>query len=218
MAKLKLTQVRSGIGQSQRHRGTLRALGLGKIGRTAEHDDTPGRSLACCARSRHLVKVEEAARWPDELNLSNLQPAQARKDRKRVGRGLGSGKGRYSGRGIKGQKSRAGSHAMRAGFEGGQMPLHMRTAKLRGNTSADAMPIGPFRTYTQPVNVRDLEARFDVGEEVTPGVAEGEGSDPLDAQGRQAARRRRAARRSCRSPCTAPRRPRARRSKRRAAR
>jgi large subunit ribosomal protein L15 len=102
-----------------------------------------------------------------ELNLSNLQPAQPRKDRKRVGRGMGSGKGRYSGRGIKGQKSRAGSHAMRAGFEGGQMPLHMRTAKLRGNTSADAMPVGPFRTYTQPVNLRDLD-RFDAGEEVTP--------------------------------------------------
>jgi large subunit ribosomal protein L15 len=102
-----------------------------------------------------------------ELNLSNLQPAQPRKERKRVGRGMGSGKGRYSGRGIKGQKSRAGSHAMRAGFEGGQMPLHMRTAKLRGNTSADAMPVGPFRTYTQPVNLRDLE-RFEAGEEVTP--------------------------------------------------
>jgi large subunit ribosomal protein L15 len=102
-----------------------------------------------------------------ELNLSNLQPAQPRKERKRVGRGLGSGKGRYSGRGIKGQKSRSGSHAMRAGFEGGQMPLHMRTAKLRGNTSKDAMPVGPFRTFTQPVNLRDLE-RFDAGEEVTP--------------------------------------------------
>jgi large subunit ribosomal protein L15 len=105
---------------------------------------------------------------PGELNLSNLQPAQPRKDRKRVGRGLGSGKGRYSGRGIKGQKARAGSHAMRAGFEGGQMPLYMRTAKLRGNTSADAMPIGPFRTYSQPVNLRDLEARFGAGDEVTP--------------------------------------------------
>ena len=103
-----------------------------------------------------------------DLNLSTLKPAQARKDRKRVGRGMGSGKGRYSGRGIKGQKSRSGSHAMRAGFEGGQMPLYMRTAKLRGNTSADAMPVGPFRTYTQPVNLRDLEARFDAGEEVTP--------------------------------------------------
>jgi large subunit ribosomal protein L15 len=111
---------------------------------------------------------------PEELNLSNLQPAQARKDRKRVGRGLGSGKGRYSGRGIKGQKSRAGSHAMRAGFEGGQMPLYMRTAKLRGNTSADAMPIGPFRTYTQPVNLRDLD-RFDAGEEVTPETLKAKG-------------------------------------------
>ena len=104
---------------------------------------------------------------PEELNLSNLQPAQPRKERKRVGRGLGSGKGRHSGRGIKGQKSRAGSHAMRAGFEGGQMPLTMRIPKLRGSTSKDAMPIGPFRPYTQPVNLRDLD-RFADGDEVTP--------------------------------------------------
>ena len=102
-----------------------------------------------------------------DLNLSNLKPAQTRKDRKRVGRGMGSGKGRYSGRGIKGQKSRAGSHMMRAGFEGGQMPLTMRIPKLRGSTSKDAMPVGPFRTYTQPVNLRDLD-RFAAGEEVTP--------------------------------------------------
>jgi large subunit ribosomal protein L15 len=104
----------------------------------------------------------------DELNLSNLKPAQPRKDRKRVGRGMGSGKGRYSGRGLKGQKSRAGSHKMPAGFEGGQMPIDMRLPKLRGNTSADAMPIGPFRTYSQPINLRDLEARFEAGSEVTP--------------------------------------------------
>ena len=104
----------------------------------------------------------------DELNLSNLQPAQARKDRKRVGRGLGSGKGRYSGRGIKGQKSRAGSHKMRAGFEGGQMPLYMRLGKQRGSTSKDAMPIGPHRTSTQAVNVGLLQTRFADGAEVTP--------------------------------------------------
>ena len=102
-----------------------------------------------------------------ELDLSSLRPAQPRKDRKRVGRGAGSGTGRYSGRGIKGQKSRAGSHAMPAGFEGGQMPIDMRTGKLRGNTSADAMPIGPFRTYNQPVNVGLLEERFDAGADVT---------------------------------------------------
>jgi large subunit ribosomal protein L15 len=56
---------------------------------------------------------------------------------------------------------------MRAGFEGGQMPLAMRLPKLRGSTSRDAMPIGPFRTYSQPVNLRDLD-RFEAGEEVTP--------------------------------------------------
>ena len=103
-----------------------------------------------------------------DLSLSNLSPASPRKARKRVGRGLGSGKGRYSGRGIKGQKSRAGSAKMRAGFEGGQMPTYMRTGKQRGATSKDAMPIGPFRTFTSAVNVRDLESRFDAGAEVTP--------------------------------------------------
>jgi large subunit ribosomal protein L15 len=102
-----------------------------------------------------------------KLSLANLQPAQPRKDRKRVGRGPGSGKGRYSGRGIKGQKSRAGSHKMRAGFEGGQMPIYMRIGKVRGSTSKDAYPVGPFRTATQPVNLRDLE-RFEAGDEVTP--------------------------------------------------
>jgi large subunit ribosomal protein L15 len=103
----------------------------------------------------------------EKLSLSSLKPAQSQKARKRVGRGLGSGKGRYSGRGIKGQKSRAGSHKMRVGFEGGQMPLYMRLGKQRGATSKDAMPIGPFRTSTVPVNVGSLD-RFDDGAEVTP--------------------------------------------------
>jgi len=109
-----------------------------------------------------------------DLNLSNLQPAQPRKDRKRIGRGMGSGTGRYSGRGIKGQKSRSGSHMMRTGFEGGQMPLAMRLPKLRGNTSRDAMPVGPFRTYTQPVNIRDLDL-FEVGDTVTPETLKAKG-------------------------------------------
>lgn len=57
MARVRLTQVRSGIGQSERHRGTLRALGLGRIGKTAEHDDGP--VLAGMLRKvRHLVKIE----------------------------------------------------------------------------------------------------------------------------------------------------------------
>jgi large subunit ribosomal protein L15 len=103
----------------------------------------------------------------DELSLSNLTPATKRKARKRVGRGLGSGKGRYSGRGIKGQKSRAGSHTMRPGFEGGQMPIYMRLGKQRGNTSKDAIPVGPHLTETQAVNVGEIERVFRSGEEVT---------------------------------------------------
>ncbi len=103
----------------------------------------------------------------EQLNLSNLKPAQSKRARKRVGRGQGSGKGRYSGRGIKGQKSRAGSKKMRPGFEGGQMPIYMRVGKQRGATSKDAMPVGPFRTVVYAVNVRDLEKRFDAGTEVT---------------------------------------------------
>jgi large subunit ribosomal protein L15 len=95
-----------------------------------------------------------------KLDLSNLKPAAARRERKRIGRGMGSGKGRYAGRGIKGQKARSGSNKMRPGFEGGQNPIYMRLGKQRGQYSKDAMPIGPHRTHTQAVNVRDLE-RFD---------------------------------------------------------
>jgi large subunit ribosomal protein L15 len=108
-----------------------------------------------------------------ELNLSSLKPASPRKNRKRVGRGLGSGKGRYSGRGIKGQKSRAGSNKMRPGFEGGQMPVYMRLGKQPGSTSKDAMPIGPHRTYAQGVNVGRLAERFEAGAEVTPEALKG---------------------------------------------
>ena len=103
----------------------------------------------------------------EELTLSNLAPAQKRKSRKRVGRGLGSGKGRYSGRGLKGQKARSGSHTMRAGFEGGQMPIYMRLGKQRGPYSKDAMPIGPHRTRTNAINLADLERVFDDGADVT---------------------------------------------------
>jgi large subunit ribosomal protein L30 len=58
-SKLRITQIRSQIGQSERHRGTLRALGLGKIGRSSEHQESP--QLAGMLRKvRHLVKVEDA--------------------------------------------------------------------------------------------------------------------------------------------------------------
>ncbi|TMJ96659.1 MAG: 50S ribosomal protein L30 [Actinobacteria bacterium] len=58
MTKLRITQVRSQIGQTQRHRGTLRALGLGKIGRSVEREDSP-ETLGMLRKVRHLVKIED---------------------------------------------------------------------------------------------------------------------------------------------------------------
>jgi large subunit ribosomal protein L30 len=58
MTRLKITQTRSQIGQSQKHRGTLRALGLGKIGRSVEREDTP-ETLGMLRKVRHLVRIEE---------------------------------------------------------------------------------------------------------------------------------------------------------------
>jgi large subunit ribosomal protein L15 len=100
--------------------------------------------------------------------LHNLKPARgSTKRRKRVGRGEGSGWGKTSGRGHKGAGARAGSKR-RVGFEGGQNPIQMRMRKLRGPHMKKSMPFEKFRTHTQPVNLDDLEARFDKGAEVTP--------------------------------------------------
>jgi large subunit ribosomal protein L15 len=105
----------------------------------------------------------------EPITLSNLQPAPgAQKTRKRVGRGNGSGNGKTAGRGQKGQKSRSGSHNMRPGFEGGQMPLYMRTGKLRGPHMKKSMPMGPFRTQTEIANVGAIAEKFPAGTEVTP--------------------------------------------------
>src|SRR6478672_10296493 len=103
-----------------------------------------------------------------DFGLHTLKPApNSHKPRKRVGRGHGSGMGKTSGRGHKGAGSRSGAKD-RARFEGGQMPIHMRMRKLRGPHMKKSMPFEPFRTHTQPVNLEDLEARFDAGAEVTP--------------------------------------------------
>jgi large subunit ribosomal protein L15 len=103
----------------------------------------------------------------EDFGLHTLKPAPgSRKARKRVGRGEGSGTGKTSGRGQKGYGSRSGAKS-RSNFEGGQMPIHMRMRKLRGPHMKKSMPFEPFRTHTQPVNLQDLEARFDSGAEVT---------------------------------------------------
>jgi len=104
----------------------------------------------------------------DEIGLHTLKPAPgSRHRRKRVGRGEGSGVGKTAGRGQKGAGARSGSKA-RTGREGGQMPLHMRMRKLRGPYMKKSMPFERFRTKTQPVNLRDLDARFADGAEVGP--------------------------------------------------
>ena len=104
-----------------------------------------------------------------EIGLHSLKPAPGSRHRKkRVGRGEGSGVGKTSGRGQKGAGSRSGFKS-RPGAEGGQMPIHMRMRKLRGPTMKKSMPFEQFgRTQTQPVNLRDLDARFDDGADVTP--------------------------------------------------
>ncbi len=104
----------------------------------------------------------------EEIGLHNLKPKPgSRRRRKRVGRGEGSGLGKTAGRGQDGYGSRAGSK-QKAGYEGGQNPIHMRMRKLRGPHMKKSMPFENFRTATQPINVADLEERFDAGAEVTP--------------------------------------------------
>ena len=105
----------------------------------------------------------------DPIGLHNLKPAPGSRHRKkRVGRGEGSGVGKTSGRGQKGAGARSG-HRERVNLEGGQMPIHMRMRKLRGPHMKKSMPFEQFgRTHAQPVNLRDLEQRFDDGAEVTP--------------------------------------------------
>jgi len=91
------------------------------------------------------------------MRLSDLSPAAgSRKPKKRVGRGVGSGKGKTAGRGTKGHNARSGG-GVRPGFEGGQMPLHRRLPK-RGFTNI-------FKKKYAIINIRDL-SRFESGETV----------------------------------------------------
>jgi large subunit ribosomal protein L15 len=95
------------------------------------------------------------------MNLSNLKPAKgAKQQKKRVGRGPGSGNGKTAGRGHKGAQSRSG-YSYKRGFEGGQMPLHRRVPK-RGFNNAD------FRTEYEIVNLDQLESQFESGATINP--------------------------------------------------
>jgi large subunit ribosomal protein L15 len=114
------------------------------------------------------VAEKKPSQRAGEVGLHSLKPKPgSRRPRRRVGRGEGSGLGKTSGRGQKGYGSRSGSKK-KAGYEGGQNPIHMRMRKLRGPHKKQSMPFENFRTATQPVNVGDLEDRFDAGAEVNP--------------------------------------------------
>jgi large subunit ribosomal protein L15 len=113
---------------------------------------------------------------PHDIGLHSLKPAAGSRHRKkRVGRGEGSGKGKTSGRGHGGWGSRSGN-GDQTNLEGGQMPIHMRMRKLRGPHMKKSMPFEQFgRTHTQPVNLRDLEQRFDDGADVNTAELAGKG-------------------------------------------
>jgi len=88
--------------------------------------------------------------------LSTLKgPRGATRNRKRIGRGPGSGTGEQSGKGVKGQKARSGHHGARFGFEGGQMPMQRRMPKVGFKN--------PFRVEYFPVNLASIEERFEAG-------------------------------------------------------
>ena len=89
----------------------------------------------------------------EKISLNNLSDSKSRSNRKRVGRGTGSGVGKTSGRGHKGQKSRSGGN-IRLGFEGGQMPLQMRVPKFGFSSRVSRV--------TQELNVKALEKVKDV--------------------------------------------------------
>ena len=130
-----------------------------------------------------VAKDKKASERSEEIGLHSLKPQPgSRKPRKRIGRGEGSGLGKTSGRGHKGAGSRSGAKR-KAGYEGGQNPIHKRMRKLRGPHMKKSMPFENFRTKTQPVNLADLEERFDAGAEVTPETLKEKGlakrSDPV---------------------------------------
>jgi large subunit ribosomal protein L15 len=114
------------------------------------------------AKKKEVAEVAEVAET-QKIGLHNLVPAPgSHRDRKRLGRGPGSGTGKTSGKGHKGIKARAGHHGPGGGkphFEGGQMPLTRRLPK-RGFTNI-------FRVEHQVVRLSDLEARIPEGTEVT---------------------------------------------------
>src|SRR4029079_6950443 len=144
---------------------------------------SPILSRSTVAEKDAKAKEDAPSERTLEIGLHNLSPKPgSKRPRKRIGRGEGSGLGKTSGRGHKGAGARSG-RKRKAGYEGGQNPIHMRMRKLRGPHKKQSMPFETFRTSTQPINVSDLEERFDAGAEVNLETLRAKGlakrSDPV---------------------------------------
>ena len=155
--RVRVTQTASPAGRKPGQRETLIGLGLNKIRRTRELEDTPA-IRGMIRKVAHLLQVEDV-----DMKLNELRdnPGSRHKS-KRLGRGIGSGKGKTSGKGVKGQKARTG--VALNGFEGGQMPIYRRLPK-RGFKNI-------FRKEYAPLNLGTLEAaiaagRIDAGQPIT---------------------------------------------------
>lgn len=98
----------------------------------------------------------------DKLSLNNLSDSSSRKERKRVGRGTGSGTGKTAGRGHKGQKSRSGGN-IRPGFEGGQMPLQMRVPKFGFSSRVSRVSESINVSHLTEVKKIDIQSLKDLG-------------------------------------------------------
>ena len=149
--------MRSTIGWQAEPAATLLSLGLRKIRQSVERDDTP-QIRGMIRTVRHLVTVEEVSRMTIKIHDLRPAPRAPRPPRRRVGRGEGGKGGKTAGRGTKGTGARKN---VPAGFEGGQMPLHMRLPKLKGFRNR-------FRVEFQVVNVGDLGTLFPDGGTVGP--------------------------------------------------
>ena len=122
---IKVRLVKGLRGSQAKHRLSVKALGLNKLNDVRELKDSP-QVRGLINKVHYLVRGEDS-----DMRMNTLSPADgARQERKRVGRGIGSGLGKTAGRGHKGSFARSGKGKIKAGFEGGQMPMHMRLPKI----------------------------------------------------------------------------------------
>ena len=148
--------MRGTVGARWKQRESLRTLGLRKIRQSVVREDNP-QTRGLIKVVHHLVEVEAVESTMSVIKLHDLRPAQGEKKAKtRVGRGEGS-KGKTAGRGTKGTGARKN---VPVGFEGGQMPIHMRLPKLKGFKNR-------FRTEYEVVNVGDISRLFPAGGDIS---------------------------------------------------